>query len=121
MQTKCYFDRTGSLIHIGEWDLGIVPARIIPAVLDDTGKIVKPGTSIAEQTTNPIPDGATFEMREIVVTAHGKFLADDHASLRRMEYPPIGDQLDALWKGGSDAEEMRARVQSVKEKYPKSK
>jgi hypothetical protein len=34
-------------------------------------------------------------------------------------YPPIGDQLDALWKGGDAAAEMLAIVQAVKAKYPK--
>ena len=38
---------------------------------------------------------------------------------RRKEYPPIGDQLDALWKGGDAATEMLAKVQAVKTKYPK--
>ncbi len=38
---------------------------------------------------------------------------------RVAEYPPIGDQLDALWKGGDAAAEMLARVQAVKAKYPK--
>ena len=38
---------------------------------------------------------------------------------RSLEYPSIGDQLDALWKGGSAAEEMKAAVQAVKNKYPK--
>ena len=38
---------------------------------------------------------------------------------RRAEYPPIGDQLDALWKGGDAAAEMLAKVQAVKTKYPK--
>lgn len=38
---------------------------------------------------------------------------------RLQEYPPIGDQLDALWKGGEAAAEMLARVQAVKNKYPK--
>ena len=38
---------------------------------------------------------------------------------RAAEYPPIGDQLDALWKGGNDAAEMLAKVQAVKTKYPK--
>ena len=38
---------------------------------------------------------------------------------RRKEYPPIGDQLDALWKGGDAATEMLAKVQAVKIKYPK--
>jgi len=38
---------------------------------------------------------------------------------RAKEYPPIGDQLDALWKGGVEAEAMLAKVQAVKAKYPK--
>jgi len=39
---------------------------------------------------------------------------------RVAEYPSIGDQLDALWKGGEAATEMLAKVQAVKDKYPKS-
>lgn len=38
---------------------------------------------------------------------------------RHNEYPSIGDQLDALWKGGDAAAEMLAKVQAVKAKYPK--
>jgi hypothetical protein len=38
---------------------------------------------------------------------------------RAVAYPPIGDQLDALWKGGDAATEMLAKVQAVKAKYPK--
>ena len=38
---------------------------------------------------------------------------------RAAEYPSIGDQLDALWKGGDAATEMLAKVQAVKNKYPK--
>jgi hypothetical protein len=46
---------------------------------------------------------------------------DAHAYIakRALEYPPIGDQLDALWKGGAEAEAMLAKVQAVKAKYPK--
>ena len=46
---------------------------------------------------------------------------DAHAYIakRAAEYPPIGDQLDALWKGGAEAEAMLAKVQAVKQKYPK--
>jgi hypothetical protein len=46
---------------------------------------------------------------------------DAHAYItkRAAEYPPIGDQLDALWKGGDAAAEMLAKVQAVKNKYPK--
>jgi hypothetical protein len=39
---------------------------------------------------------------------------------RAAKYPPIGDQLDALWKGGDAATAMLAQVQAVKAKYPKS-
>ena len=38
---------------------------------------------------------------------------------RAAAYPPIGDQLDALWKGGDAAAAMLAQVQAVKAKYPK--
>lgn len=47
-------------------------------------------------------------------------IAAETARLNRAEeYPSIGDQLDALWKGGEDATEMLAKVQAVKAKYPK--
>lgn len=42
-----------------------------------------------------------------------------YAQKRSSEYPSIGDQLDALWKGGDAAAEMLAAVQAVKLKYPK--
>lgn len=44
---------------------------------------------------------------------------DAYIAKRASEYPPIGDQLDALWKGGAEAEAMLAKVQAVKAKYPK--
>jgi hypothetical protein len=45
--------------------------------------------------------------------------ANAYIAKRVAEYPPIGDQLDALWKGGDAAAEMLAKVQAVKAKYPK--
>jgi hypothetical protein len=38
---------------------------------------------------------------------------------RQSEYPTIGDQLDALWKGGNAQTEMLTKVMAVKAKYPK--
>ncbi len=40
-------------------------------------------------------------------------------ALRAMAYPPIADQLDAIWKGGADMEAMRKTVLAVKAKFPK--
>ena len=42
-----------------------------------------------------------------------------YQELRRAEYPPIGDQLDAMWKGGVDETAMLSIIMAVKTKYPK--
>ena len=42
-----------------------------------------------------------------------------YADLRREAYPLIGDQLDALWKGGVEAEAMKAEIMAIKQKFPK--
>lgn len=44
----------------------------------------------------------------------------DYREQRRNGYPALADQLDAIWKGGQAAEEMRQKVLEVKEKYPKT-
>lgn len=40
---------------------------------------------------------------------------------RAREYPPIEEQLDAIWKGGDEMEAMRQIIIAVKYKYPKPK
>jgi hypothetical protein len=42
-----------------------------------------------------------------------------YAEKRVREYPPIEEQLDAFWKGGTAADEMKAKIVAVKNKYPK--
>lgn len=120
MKTKCYFDSQGNLLNIGEWDYKLVPGRQLAAIADpETGAVIRPAMVLPEQVTNPLPEGAYAEEREVVVTEAGTFLASDYAALRRAEYPPLRDQLDAIWKGGADAEAMKVKVLSVKSKYPK--
>lgn len=46
-------------------------------------------------------------------------LEPDYRELRRRAYPPIADQLDALWTGGDATAEMKAKIDSVKAIYPK--
>lgn len=43
----------------------------------------------------------------------------DYAEQRRRAYPPLVEQLDALWKGGEAAEAMRAQIRAVKARFPK--
>jgi hypothetical protein len=43
----------------------------------------------------------------------------DYYAKRRAEYPALGEQLGALWKGGEAAAEMTAKIAEIKAKYPK--
>ena len=62
-------------------------------------------------------DGNQVTINESLVNAWVD--PDTYKYNRVKEYPSIGDQLDALWKGGDAAAEMLAKVQAVKTKYPK--
>ena len=85
--------KNNHVIHVGEWYL---------------------------QVNGEIPDGAVCGDFDVVQTAQGKFvLRTDYAALRADEYPPIGDQLDALFKAGVFPEDMALLIAEVKEKYPK--
>ena len=69
-------------------------------------------------------DGVTTSPTEVEVETEmarlqAEYDAKEYARKRAPEYPSIGDQLDALWKGGDAAAEMLAKVQAVKTKYPK--
>lgn len=45
----------------------------------------------------------------------------DYYAKRRAEYPSLGDQLDAIWKGADSQafSDMIAKISAVKAKYPK--
>ncbi len=45
--------------------------------------------------------------------------ANKYRELRAKAYPPVGDQLDALWKGGAEMAAMKALIDKVKADYPK--
>ena len=47
------------------------------------------------------------------------FSSKNYSKARAQEYPPIGDQLDALFKAGVFPADMAAAIQAVKDKYPK--
>ena len=45
--------------------------------------------------------------------------SQEYARNRATAYPPIGDQLDALFHAGVFPSEMASTLQAVKDKYPK--
>ena len=72
-------------------------------------------TWLDTNTPKPTED----ELQAEVARLQAEYDAQAYARSRASEYPPIGDQLDALWKGGEEAAAMLAKVQAVKAKYPK--
>ena len=83
-------------------------------ILQDDGA----GAYIKEwRSASPQPSDAEIE------TAHSEWQAEydsqEYARNRQAEYPPIGDQLDALFHAGVFPADMAAQLQAVKDKYPK--
>ena len=72
-----------------------------------------------EWLTDGVTTPTEAEITAEVSRLQAEYDAQAYARSRASEYPPIGDQLDALWKGGDAAAEMLAKVQAVKSKYPK--
>jgi hypothetical protein len=81
---------------------------------------VDPTNNHSIMSNDPADFGVTWSQiestKQIMID---EWIATEYQRDRKPEYPPIGDQLDALWKGGDAATEMLAKVQAVKEKYPK--
>jgi hypothetical protein len=73
-------------------------------LLDENGNTITPDT-----------DAINAKQVEVNNTYQAKQYARDRVS----EYPPIGDQLDALFHAGVFPQEMADKIQAVKNKYPK--
>lgn len=70
MLKTCVFDANGNLINIGEWDYMVQPVQV--GVDEETGDPI-----YEEQVTNPLPEGAYTEEREVVYDeVYGWRLAD---------------------------------------------
>jgi hypothetical protein len=59
------------------------------------------------------------EINAEVARLQAEYDAKEYARKRAVEYPAIGDQLDALFHAGVFPAEMAALIQAVKDKYPK--
>ena len=59
------------------------------------------------------------EIQTELTRLQAEYDAKAYQRSRRPEYPDIGDQLDDLFKAGAFSTEMTAKIQAVKDKYPK--
>jgi hypothetical protein len=77
-----------------------------------------------EPKTRTIPDPMTGQTTEVPISKEEivKPSIPDYYALRRNEYPSLGDQLDAVWKGTTSQAflDMQDKIASVKTKYPKT-
>jgi hypothetical protein len=60
------------------------------------------------------------EVTQEVSRLQAEYDAKEYQRQRAPEYPPITDQLDALFHAGVFPPEMAAQIQAVKDKYPKT-
>lgn len=65
--------------------------------------------------TQPTESEVTSELSRMQSEYNSKSYQLDRAK----EYPDIGDQLDALFHAGVFPADMAAKIQAVKDKYPK--
>jgi hypothetical protein len=59
------------------------------------------------------------EIQAEITRLQAEYDAKEYQRKRQPEYPSIGDQLDALFKAGVFPDDMAAKIQAVKDKYPK--
>ena len=110
--------------------------KYIRVVDDGSGRVAGTGTGTREEIeATPVREG----QKHVIVSQlpaiapdvewfyrDGELVSNEvlpppetYIDRRKREYPSIGDQLDALWKGGQAAEDMKKKVQKVKRSYPK--
>ena len=75
-------------------------------------------------TVVTIRDDVAYDQNENIVEYNEAAVqayidANAYITKRAPEYPPIGDQLDALFKAGAFPADMAAKIQAVKDKFPK--
>ena len=91
---------------------------------DETEKAlhqVRPGAKWSMRDGNiTLWEGPGVQPTEVELEAGLVALAAlEYRDKRRDAYPPIGDQLDALFAGGTDLADMKILLQSVKDRFPK--
>lgn len=110
-----------------DWQLFIPPGADLSAYIASKESAIYADIDAKETAwavapkTREITDPMTNEMRTVDIDKSEVVRPDvpDYYAKRRAEYPALGEQLDALWKGGDAAAAMAARILEVKSKYPK--
>jgi len=84
-------------------------------ILQDDGQ----GAYILEWNISDKSKPTPEQLSELESAANAAASDESIRANRASEYPAIGDQLDALFHAGVFPEDMAAKIQAVKDKYPK--
>jgi len=76
-------------------------------------------TTLIEEFNNYKNENANLSMLEINTRLDKQRATEGYKTLRASSYPPIGDQLDALFHAGVFPQKMADKIQAVKDAYPK--
>jgi hypothetical protein len=101
-------------------DLGTFVSQVMPSVYADIDSKEAQWAAL-EPKTRTIEDPFTGQTTVVDIPKSEIVRPDipDYYAKRRAEYPPLAEQLDAMWKGGQAQTDMLAKIQAVKQKYPK--
>jgi hypothetical protein len=97
------------------WALGNLMS-VMPLVICDSGKYEDIDWCEIAEEHRPSENEVLAEIERIKTTVEPKH---EYRKNRAMEYPPIGDQLDALYRAGMFPPEMAEQIAAVKAAYPK--
>lgn len=72
-----------------------------------------------KEQTKPTEEEFNIELAKVQEEFKPQVPLKEYQRKRASEYPPIGDQLDALFHAGLMPPELAIKIQAVKAKYPK--
>lgn len=111
-----------------DWQMYIPPEVDLAVYIQESEARVKAEIDAKEAEwaaltpkTREVSDPMTGEAQTVAIDKSEVVRPEvpDYYAKRRAEYPPLGEQLDAMWKGGDAAVAMTAKIAAIKAKYPK--
>lgn len=99
-------------------DENVIKVTAIQSLRPNAEFSVKGNTIIWHDTNQTQPTDAEIETE--ITRLKTEYNNAQYARNRKEEYPNIGDQLDDLFKANAFSTEMTAKIQAIKDKYPKS-
>lgn len=117
-----YLIPTEHIIELIEIDGDLIEI-VIPQIYADSHKLSYDATAVEMAIIGwnheSIKQPTEAQIKKDVAEYEKFIISQEYKEKRAAKYPSIEDQLDALWKGGTEAEAMKKQIEGIKKKYPK--